>query len=195
MRSLGRHVRFFGRFLDRPGPIGAVAPSSARLARTIVSGIGLESADAVAELGPGDGAFTPFILDRLVPGARFFAVESDPLMRRRLEERLPHLDVAADSAENLPAQMRTRGLPSLDAVVCGLPWASFPPDLQDRLLTAIESSLSPNGRFATFAYLQGLVLPAGRRFRRRLGDAFGRIERSPIVWANLPPAFVYRCWK
>jgi hypothetical protein len=40
------------------------------------------------------------------------------------------------------------------------------------------------------------VLPAGRRFTVLLEETFaGAVERSPIVWKNLPPALVYRCEK
>ena len=53
--------------------------------------------------------------------------------------------------------------------------------------------LRPGGQFATFAYLQGLLLPAARRFRANLGRSFSQVERSPTAWTNLPPAFVYRC--
>ena len=53
--------------------------------------------------------------------------------------------------------------------------------------------LRPGGTFATFAYWQGLALPAGQRFASRLRSTFSRVQRSPTVWKNLPPAFVYRC--
>jgi phosphatidylethanolamine/phosphatidyl-N-methylethanolamine N-methyltransferase len=47
--------------------------------------------------------------------------------------------------------------------------------------------------FSTFAYLQGLVLPNARALRERLDAEFSNVTRSPIVWRNLPPAFVYVC--
>ena len=53
--------------------------------------------------------------------------------------------------------------------------------------------LAPKAQFATFAYWQGVVLPAGIRFNQRLRNTFAKVERSPSVWLNLPPAFVYRC--
>ena len=54
---------------------------------------------------------------------------------------------------------------------------------------------TPGGQFATFAYLQGLLLPAGQRFKDKLAQSFSKVEKSPTVWRNLPPAFVYRCTK
>ena len=84
-------------------------------------------------------------------------------------------------------------LPSV--IVCGLPWASFDARRQDALMSATVDALGEGGQFVTFAYLQGLMLPAGRRFAGRLNDWFSRVSRSPVVWRNLPPAFVYQCTK
>ena len=87
------------------------------------------------------------------------------------------------------------GLGAIDSIVCGLPWAVFDEELQDSLLNATLDSLKPGGQFATFAYLQGLLLPAGKRFKEKLAQSFSKVETSPTVWRNLPPAFVYRCTK
>jgi phospholipid N-methyltransferase len=56
-------------------------------------------------------------------------------------------------------------------------------------------SLRPGGRFATFAYVHGTPFPGGIRFRRMLRERFAKVSLSPVVWRNLPPAFVYRCEK
>jgi phosphatidylethanolamine/phosphatidyl-N-methylethanolamine N-methyltransferase len=55
------------------------------------------------------------------------------------------------------------------------------------------AALKSGGRFATFGYLEGSILPTGRRFRRKIRRLFTEVHRSPIVWANMPPAFVYQC--
>lgn len=78
-------------------------------------------------------------------------------------------------------------------VISGLPWALFDDPYQDYLLTVLSEVLPAHGLFSTFGYLPGLTLRAGRRFPRRLRQVFSRVETSPIVWRNLPPAFVYRC--
>lgn len=91
--------------------------------------------------------------------------------------------------------MRERGLDAADTIISGLPWAVFPDHLQRSLLTEIYAALKSKGRFCTFAYLQGLLLPAGQNFRGLLEQTFDVVERSPVVWKNFPPAFVYRCEK
>jgi phospholipid N-methyltransferase len=77
--------------------------------------------------------------------------------------------------------------------VSGLPWAGFAATRQTRILDAVVASLRPGGWFTTFAYVHAAGWPPGRRFRRLLEARFSEVERSRVVWKNLPPAFVYRC--
>lgn len=184
---------FLKTFLQRPGQVGAIAPSSPALARMMVDWIDWSTARSVVEYGPGTGVFTEQILTRLHDDAQFFAIERSPDLCAVVRRRCPQADVALDTVEHVQQLCSQRGIQSVDAVLCGLPWAAFPAPLQQRCLDALLSVLRPGGQFVTFAYWQGLMLPAGRRFRARLSDCFSQIETSPTVWRNLPPAFVYRC--
>ena len=184
-----------GQFLKNPRMTGAVCPSSRSLAKMLITGIGLESARNVAELGPGTGAVTGTIIGSMQEGSRFFAVELNRDVISAFHEVFPDVVVYNDSAANLPDLLRREQIDSLDAIISGLPWAIFSDDLQDAILSAIFDSLRPGGYFTTFAYLQGVVLPSGQHFKRRLGRMFPLVEKSPVVWRNFPPAFVYRCKK
>ena len=161
----------------------------------MVEGTGLEEADVVVEYGPGTGAFTGLILERLKPGALFFAIEKNPVMAREFKRRFPEVTIYNDSVGRVEAFCTELGAEAVDCIICGLPWASFTSRLQEELLGATCRVLRPGGRFATFAYLQGLLLPSGRAFKRRLYTYFSTVTTSRTVWRNLPPAFVYRCVK
>ena len=182
-------------FLKKPLTTGAVCASSQSLARMLVAGIGLEHAENVAELGPGTGAVTGTIL-RSVPGnGRFFAVELNADVINAFHRNYPEVTIYNDSAVNLPALLDREHIESLDAVISGLPWAVFPSALLEDILQAVIKSLKPGGYFTTFAYIQGVLLPSGQSFRKRLRRFFPQVEKSPVVWNNFPPAFVYRCRK
>ena len=182
-------------FLKKPLTTGAVCSSSRCLARMLVSGIGLEHAASAAELGPGTGAVTGAILDALPDASKFFAVELNPDIISAFQARFPTVKVYNDSAANLPDLIQRENMDALDAVISGLPWAIFPDDLQNEILNAVIRSLKSGGYFTTFAYLQGVILPSGQHFRKQLEKSFSEVEKSPIVWKNFPPAFVYRCRK
>ncbi|MGK3201189.1 class I SAM-dependent methyltransferase [Amycolatopsis sp. MEPSY49] len=172
-------------FLRHPMLTGAIAPSSPRLAETITAGLGLERAACVAELGPGTGVFTEAVLALLRPEARLTAYEINPRFATALHERFPEVDVVTDSAEHLT-------LDGVDVVVSGLPWTAMTADRQRRILNAVTAALAPNGRFTTFAYAHAAWTPPARRFAASLRSRFAVVERTSVVWGNLPPAFVYR---
>ncbi|MGW5721548.1 class I SAM-dependent methyltransferase [Amycolatopsis sp. NPDC003865] len=172
-------------FLRHPVLTGAIAPSSPRLAETMTAGLGLERAARVAELGPGTGVCTEAVLALLRPEARLTAYEINPRFAASLRERFPGLDVVTGSAEHL-------ALDGVDVVVSGLPWTAMTADRQSRILDAVTTALTPNGRFTTFAYAHAAWTPPARRFAASLRSRFAVVERTSVVWGNLPPAFVYR---
>lgn len=191
----GDWIKFFKGFIKHPAAVGAIAPSSRHLASEMLRRIDWNQSTAIAEIGPGTGPFTQAILDHCGKSTRFFAVEIDPQFVTHLKQRFPLADIAQADASELKALCMERQISQLDALVSGLPWAVFPEELQRKILDAILDSLGPNGRFSTFAYLHGLPLPAGQRFRRLLKKNFRSVETSPILWRNLPPAIVYHCQK
>jgi phosphatidylethanolamine/phosphatidyl-N-methylethanolamine N-methyltransferase len=194
LQELQQHVLFLRKFLVQPVLTGAVAPSSAGLAEVITAGIGLEQASTVVELGPGTGAFTGAITRRARPGARLVAVEVDPAFASGVQARFPQVCVINGNAERLAEYLGPASAP-VDCVVSGLPWAAFDAARQTCILAAVVAALRPQGAFATFAYAHAAWLPPGRRFRRMLEQSFSAVQLTPVVWKNLPPAFVYRCTK
>jgi len=184
---------FLKTFVVHPGAIGAAWPSSASLADAMVAGIDWPGVDAVLEYGPGTGAFTAQILAAMRPEARLLAIEQNGELAEVMRSKFPQVTVVEDSVEQVRAICDQHGITEVQAIVSALPWAAFPDPQQTRLLEAMMTVLSPAGEFATFAYVQGLLVPAGRRFRRKLPEFFSSVEKSPTVFRNFPPAFVYRC--
>jgi len=185
----------FVQFLRHPVSTGTVFPSSRWLCRALTENTGLEQARCVAELGPGTGAVTGTIAASLKPDAFFFAVELNSELADRLRRDNPDVTVVHGSAEDLPSILSGLGQTSADVIISSLPWACFSDDFQDRLLNAILAALPAGGRFVTYAYVQGVLLPQALRFRKKLRECFTKTDCSSVVWRNLPPAFLYRCTK
>ena len=186
---------FLKRFIANPGIVGALLPSSPALCREITDKINIEASEAVVELGPGTGVITDEILARINPQAKFIAIEIDEKLYNTLRKNRPHLNLVNDTAENLPYIMESADIKHLNTIVSGLPWAAFPEKLQVGILNSVVYSLCEGGYFTTFAYLQGLLLPAGKRFKKLLNQTFKEVNISRVVWNNFPPAIVYRCKK
>ncbi|MCX8090455.1 MAG: methyltransferase domain-containing protein [Verrucomicrobiae bacterium] len=193
-RALARNApwRFLAAFLREPLTVGAPWPSSRALARAVVDTCQFAPHATVVELGPGTGAFTELLLERLNSRGRLLAIEISPTNVEVLRRRFPHCQVIHDSAENLVAHLGGR---RADCIVSGLAWANMLPGLQDRIFSAICRGLAPSGQFVAFGYAHARWAPTTLRFRRLMFENFARVETSPIIWQNLPPAYVYSCWR
>jgi len=184
---------FVREFLKSPSSVGAIWPSSLELARLIVEAAGVSGARHVLELGPGNGAVTGSILESLQPGAKFLAIEKSPSLASKTARRYPSARILEGCATQLSGHLRDEKFGTPDAIVSGLPWASFPEPLQKSILGEVAASIHSGSTFTSFAYFGPHWLPAGRRFRQTLGSFFSSIQKTRIVLNNLPPAFVYVC--
>jgi len=183
---------FLKAFVRDPSGIGAVAPSSRFLAEAMVGAAGIEAGHTIVELGAGTGPMTEVLYEHH-PDCAMLVLEPDPALAARCRARVPKADVVEALAQDLPSLTAARGWSAVDRVVSSLPFASFPEPLQQAVFSAIADVIAPDGRFVTFTYAHSPTLPAGRRARRMLEDRFARVRTTPIVWRNLPPAFVYVC--
>ena len=156
----------------------------------MVNSCEINPGDTVVELGPGTGAFTGLILKRLKGRGRCLAVEASHTYAVILRRRYPRCEVVHDSAENLG---RLLGGQRASCIVSGLPWGNMFPQTQNQILQAVLKSLTPGGQFTAFAYLHAAWFPTSRRFQRRLKQHFQRVESTPVIWRNLPPAYVIHC--
>ena len=152
------------------------------------------AARTIVEFGPGTGAFTREIAARLGPGCRYLGIELNPAFVRSLAVAYPRLTFVHGSVADLARILAIQGIGSIDAIVCGLPWATLPVSLQEQVFAAIDAALAPGGVFVTFGYFQSLVLPGAQALRRRLRRSFaaggalagGVAERATRVRVYLP---------
>lgn len=188
--GLRESMLIFTKFLKSPRTIGAVSPSSRALARMMVAELPEDAAVTVVELGPGTGAFTGAIVDRIGPDARFLAVDIEPDFVDKIRQRWPSVECVCASAESLERLAVDRGLTPVDHIISGLPFASLPMAMTRQILEAIEHTLRPGGTFTTFQYVHGYGMPHGRLFREQMSEIMGTPPHRRLVLRNFPPTFI-----
>lgn len=192
---ISEKVTFLKGVITKPHEVGAIWPSSKALAEAIVRTAGVSEADTVVEFGPGTGVITEVICEHLKKDAFFIALELNEEYVRSVRNRCPRATIIHDSAANAPAHLEKAGRSSCDCIVSGLPWTIFSDELQIELLDATIEALRPGGCFVTYTYLHTPKTSGGKRFKDKLDSRFSIVERTPVIWMNLPPAFLYRAVK
>lgn len=206
-QSLRPRVRapFLQEFLRNPRTTASVTPSSRVLAESMIRDLDFSKMTSIVEYGPGSGPFTRVILERLPKGwhrseggkGTFIAIEFAPALSAVVQQQFPQVVVVNDSAEHVEKICAAHGIGpgTLDAVISGLGWVSFPKDLTTRTLEATQRMLRPGAEMRTFGYHMGLMLPGAWHLRSELKRLFRSARMQRGAWRNIPPAFLYRCVK
>lgn len=199
---------FVGQVFKNYKTTGAVAPSSAFLARAMTTAARRhDGPKRILEVGPGTGAFTRHILKTLRPGDAFHIVEINPVFCRTLEEQILRPFRAKNPAitielHNHPIETApVEG--AFDYIVCGLPFNLFPLTMVRRIFRRMMSLLREDGELTYFEYfgMKAIRMPwVGKRGRRglrrrialtRMLDRRYRGKHS-VVLTNLPPARAFK---
>lgn len=184
MSQRSQSLLFLRSWLANPRQIGAVAPSSPKLAelmtREIDAGTGL-----VLELGPGTGVFTHALVERGVRQEDITLVELSDEFANLLAQRFPKARLLRSSASQL-ANTRTL-MPRFGAVISGLPLLTMPGPTVFRIVAGAMRMLQQDSHIYQFTY--GWRCPVPARVLEKLGLT---AERIGTVVSNMPPASVYR---
>ena len=175
--------QFLSAMLENPSAIGAIAPSSAALARAITDTV-RPGAGLVLELGCGTGVFTREIVRRGVWPRELVLVERDAGMCGALREQFPRATVLDTPAQDLAAELAA--LEPIATTICGLPLLNFSDADTFRILTTAFDAMTEDGSLHLFTY--GWRCPVSPVVL----DACGlQARRRHFVPLNLPPASVY----
>jgi phosphatidylethanolamine/phosphatidyl-N-methylethanolamine N-methyltransferase len=183
---------FIRRFLNNPRQVGAVLPSTHSLGKAMVRNLQLASGDVVIEYGPGTGSLTQAIAQALeaTPGTHYLGIEREAGFCEVLRRRFPSLQFAHGNVEDVAELLVQHKLPQPRAILSGLPLILLPN--MEAIVRQAAATLAPGGEFRTFSYLQSRLTPMASRLRRLLRQHFASTGSSPLVWRNLPPAWVLR---
>ncbi len=187
------YFEFVKAALKNPLQISTIFQTGPWLRDQLLSGLDIKDADIVVELGPGAGAITEGLVRIMNKETKYFGIELNEDLVLALKKFYPELTFYQKSAEYCE-QIAKENKP-IDVIASSLPWTVFPYGLQERLVKAIHSSLKPGGQFATYMCVNATIYPAAESFKELIYSNFDKVEKSQVVWRNIPPAFVYTCTK
>lgn len=188
-------MKFSKEFILHPVSTSSIVPSSKSLSSAIASNIDIKRADNIVEFGCGTGVITGEIIKRIGKNSKLFSFDTNAAFIEIIRKKYPQVQAINDSAENVKRYIEKHSVNKVDVVVSSLPWAAFDYDIQKKLLNTINEILSNKGEFITYAYLHTKIMSSHKRFIKMIEEIFKTIIFSPVIWLNLPPAFIIKCVK
>lgn len=155
LESLQNTTKFFLEFVKDPKKVGAILPSSKRLASEIVKEIPKDlkaEKRLILEVGPGTGVFTDKILQRMNPTDELHLVEFDEEFCIKLREKYKHIPrVKIFHASILDHQVEPEK--KYDYVISGLPLNAFQSDFVEAVFKKFTEIVRENGKISYFEYI------------------------------------------
>lgn len=184
-----KSTSFILQYILNPRTVGAVLPSSTRLANKMVENINFNDTKFIVEYGPGTGVFTDKLIEKRNKDTVILIVECNNKFYDLLRDKYKNeknLYIINDSAENIDKHLKRYGIPYIDYVISGLPFASLPQSVASTILNITNKILKDEGKFITFQYT---LLK-----KEFIGEYFREIDvkREAI---NMPPAYILSCNK
>lgn len=205
--SLADYGVFLKQFVQRFHTTGAVMPSGRPLAGALCRFVGASpTAQRILEVGPGTGAVTTTLVERmrleddacLVEINETFVAYLRTAFRDRasLREKAHRVDVVHGRLEDLP------GEGCYDLIISGLPLNNFSAPEVEQILQGFARLLKPGGVLSFFEYIavrsakKWVSLPKERARLQAIEAVLhgalsaGEFQRD-WVWPNVPPAWVH----
>jgi phosphatidylethanolamine/phosphatidyl-N-methylethanolamine N-methyltransferase len=207
MSGIADYRAFLTQFLRNYETTGAVIPSGRALANALCRHVGQgDSAQLILEAGPGTGAVTGSIIERMRPDDQLWLVELNPTFASHLRDAFkerPAFRAAAARCHLVEGSVQELGHEGqFDIVVSGLPLNNFSSEDVRHILEAYAKLLKPTGILSFFQYI--LIRPAKmfvslgpeRDRLKGVGQAIeGMLGEKEFarewVWPNVPPASVH----
>jgi phosphatidylethanolamine/phosphatidyl-N-methylethanolamine N-methyltransferase len=176
-------IRFIKGMISTPKTVGAIMPTSARMAARMASVIDTGSGLPVLELGPGTGVITKAILEKGVAPENLVSVEYSGEFVRHLRGKYPGVNFINGDAFSLAETLENYRGQKFDCVISGIPLLNFPMHQRVKLVEDLLK-LVPVGRpVVQFSY--GPVSPVVAR-----PDSYA-IKHFDFVVRNIPPAQIW----
>lgn len=180
-------LSFLSEYATNPRTVGAVFPSSKRLAQKIMGNIDFGNCQCIVEYGPGTGVFTDELIIRRQKETTLLLVEYNTEFYKYLKERycnIENLIIINGSAENIDIYLNNHNIKSVDYIVSGLPFASLEKTMANKILQKSKDILGEDGKFIAFQYTL---------FKKGFIEHYFKSIKIEKEHLNIPPAYVFTC--
>lgn len=163
------------KFFTKPKATGSLFASSRFLVRQLVNYVPQNA--TVLEIGAGTGVITLELIKRGWSPDRLFICEYDQDFYYNLKEKFPGYPVFCKDASQAHTFLQPH---SIDCVVSGLPLRNFSEAFKQDLVSNLRQVVKPGATLIQFTYGIASPLPMLRG------------EKQECVFANIPPAFIWK---
>jgi len=184
---MGKKIEFFKTFVkDRD--VASVIPTSPRCVKKVCTNIDFTKDFTLVEYGPGNGAFTHYLIKNMSPGSRLILIEANQDFVSSLKDSIddPRVEIHNVLAGDVESVLPDDLIGNVDYVLSGIPFSFLDWDRKIEVLKATKRILKDDGKF--------LAYQTSGHLKKPVMEVFGNFE-TDFEPLNIPPYFIYKIHK
>nr|WP_230079833.1 methyltransferase [Alteripontixanthobacter maritimus] len=153
-RTFGKFGVFFRGFMEEPGMVGSIIPSSRFTINRMLAPVDWDNCRLFVEYGPGVGTFGDAVLAKMRPDAHYIAIDTNGLYVDYLKDSIddPRFTAVLGSAADVERIVREHGHEHADYVLSGLPFSTLPDGVGPQIIRATHDVLRVGGAFLVYQF-------------------------------------------
>ena len=180
---------FTQQFIQDKKMIGSITPSWRYLVKKIVKRINFSRDKIIVELGPGTGAFTFKIIEKLKEDSIFLVFELNETFYNHCKRRFHNEDrlhLVHGSVLEFEKILETQKISNVDYFISSLPLSLFEKSAINSIIGKVIPLMNNDGMFVQYLY-------SFNRYKL-LKKQFNQVTMD-MTLLNLPPAIIFKCKK
>lgn len=177
---------FAQEFLKHGKKVASPKPTSHKSAIEICSFVPYSPNNKIVEYGPGTGAITKYLIDKLGDESQLVLIEENKRFCKLLENKFGHdsrISVFNKPAEKVKSILEKLLIDEVNYIVSGIPFTFLSPEQIDIILQASRDFLAGDGQFIAYQIKDSIMTHLERYFRNVESE---KIHHSPLR--------IYRAW-
>ena len=177
---------FAQEFLKHRKKVASPTPTSDSSAIKICSFVPYSPDNKIVEYGPGTGAITKYLINKLGNESQLVLIEENRRFCNTLENRFgndPKISIFNKPAENVKSILEKLAISEIDYIVSGIPFTFLSPEQIDVILQTSRDFLASDGQFIAYQIKDSIMTHLEKYFRNVESE---KIHHSPLT--------IYRAW-
>jgi phospholipid N-methyltransferase len=181
-------MHFTKEAITKINTIGSIQPGSKYLIEECLKDVKFKKNQIILEFGAGNGNFTEEILKRIPSNTKLISFETNKIFFDYCSEKFrayKNFEIYHCSAEKFNILPAIKGN-KVDYIISSLPLSLLKQELIESIMNKVIAHLRPRGCFIQYQYSFGKYFFLKNKFKD---------IKLNFVFRNIPPSFVYKCYK
>ena len=167
--------------------VASVTKTSKYIVEKICNKIDFSEKQIIVEYGPGTGAFTKYLLEKMNQDSKLIIIETNKEFVENLNKiNDSRLIVIYGSAENIQSILKANNIAKVDYIISGIPFSFLKKPAVINIIKQSKDILDDDGGF--------FIYQVSAKIEKHLKEFFPHVSKD-FVLNNIPPLHVYEARK